>query len=78
MTKFPKIKTKHLGIYHYSQSPRQMVDAGRRKGYSFLKIARQLNLEATRLKNSSPKNSEAYKEGAELAFTISQNNNEKD
>lgn len=66
--KFPKIKLRKVGIYHYYQTPVQMVKAGRKKGYSFLKIGRQLELEATRLKNSSKSKSKKYKEGANLAF----------
>jgi histidinol phosphatase-like PHP family hydrolase len=65
---FPKIKTKHLGIYHYTQTPQEMVRAGRKKGYSYFKIGRELSLEAIRLKNSSPIKSIKYKRGAKLAF----------
>lgn len=69
-SRFPKIKTKRLSIYHYTQSPSEMVKVGRRNGESFLTIARQLQLEAIRLRNDSPLKSKKYDEGASLAFRL--------
>lgn len=71
--KFSQSIKRHVG-YSEKRSPEYNVALGRSKGYSYLRIGRELNIIANLEHGTNPKGARVFRKSAQLAFRLHDEN----